>query len=289
MGAFHLLDLVLVVLQFMEECLLIITSMEDSSIGRLLLSFVRVFRALRVVRILHVVRYLEDLRLLVSCIIHSSRAFMWALVFILLMVYVVAVHFTQIALWHRLDDAQDGQELERWFGSVPRAVLSLFQGLTGGVDWDDLVSPLIEQISPWMGVAFCLYTGFGIIAVMNVVTATFVQQAIDRAAQVKDCHKMSQANALFRAVDEESDGVIAFEELAPHLETDEVKDFFRSIDVDLSEARCLFDMLDTDDSGEIEFAEFLSGCMRLQGPAKAIDLVLVMRELKEVLQLVGCK
>merc|ERR1740121_1325753 len=95
---------------------------------------------------------------------------------------------------------------------------------------------------------------------------------------------MSQANALFRAVDEESDGVITFNELAKQLESEEVKNFFRSIDVDLSEARSLFDMLDTDHKGQIQFAEFLSGCMRLQGPARAIDLVLVMRNLLESFQ-----
>lgn len=49
------------------------------------------------------------------------------------------------------------------------------------------------------------------------------------------------------------------------------------------EARLLFDMLDADNSGEIQFTEFLSGCMRLQGPAKAIDMVLVMRELREAI------
>merc|ERR1719507_1040494 len=112
------------------------------------------------------------------------------------MVYVVGVHFTQISLLQRLDmgiETSGAKALEQWYGSVPRAVLSLFQGLTGGVDWNDLVDPLITQVSPWMGVLFFVYTSFAILAVMNVVTATFVQQAIDRAGQVKELQKVTQA------------------------------------------------------------------------------------------------
>lgn len=292
--AWNAFDLCLVLLQITEE---IITSVSHHSsrneevqsgfTSSFLFRLVRILRAVRVVRVVHVLRMTEELRLLVSCIVHSSKAFFWSTVLIMLMVYVFGVHFTQIALLQQLEAESFSRglaELAQWYGSVPRSVFSLFQGLTGGVDWNDLADPLIREVSPWMGILFFLYVSFALLAVMNVVTATFVQNAIERAAQVKETQKVSQASRLFRTLDTDSSGVITFDEIESNLESKEVQEFFRSIDVDLSEARCLFDMLDTDNSGAIEFSEFLSGCLRLQGPAKAIDLVLVMRELKEVLQ-----
>merc|ERR1719310_1458596 len=55
---------------------------------------------------------------------------------------------------------------------------------------------------------------------------------------------------------------------------------WRSIDVQPEEAKYLFFLLDIEASGEVHFEEFLSGCLRLHGPAKAIDLLTVMQELR---------
>merc|ERR1719382_1543406 len=96
--------------------------------------------------------------------------------------------------------------------------------------------------------------------------------------------KVSRASLLFDKLDSTQTGEISISEIEEHLESEEVREFFRSIDVDVCEARWLFDMLDHDGSGTVDFQEFLAGCLRLQGPAKAIDLVLVMRELRECLE-----
>merc|ERR1719310_1814661 len=57
-----------------------------------------------------------------------------------------------------------------------------------------------------------------------------------------------------------------------------MKSFFHAIDVDLSDARSVFALLDSDDSGEIDLDEFLNGCLGLHGPAKAIHLATLMYE-----------
>merc|ERR550537_1648760 len=61
-----------------------------------------------------------------------------------------------------------------------------------------------------------------------------------------------------------------------------MKEYFRAIDVDPSEAKGLFRLLDMDGSGTINAEEFLNGCLRLRGPAKALDLALVMREMRRM-------
>jgi len=54
--------------------------------------------------------------------------------------------------------------------------------------------------------------------------------------------------------------------------------FFMSIDVDASQAQDLFELLDADGRGYLDFQEFLSGCLRLQGEPRAVDLLLVAKE-----------
>lgn len=283
----NILDLLLVLLQVGEEIVMLAASNGGSPgdmTGGFLLRVVRVLHTVRVLRLFHLTHIAAELRLLVVCIVHAAKAFYWAAALIMLMIYVFGVHLTQVTALHRMTQGpKEVDRLKRWYGSLPRTMLSLFEGLTSGVSWDELIEPLISEISPWLGVLFFTWMAFVILAVMNVVTATFVQQSIERAAQMKEAQKVTQATSLFQALDVDQSGIITFGEIENHLESAAVREFFRSIDVDVSEARLLFDMLDADNSGEIQFTEFLSGCMRLQGPAKAIDMVLVMRELREAI------
>jgi len=213
--------------------------------------------------------------MLVICIVQSSKAFVWSLALIVLVLYVVGVYITHLVLAVRVDNLDtDFVSLERWYSNVPRTVLSLFQGLTGGVDWDDITRPLMESVSPWIGVFFFLYMAFAIILVLNVVTATFVEASIERAGKVHELEQLSHASKLFKSLDRDGSGYITLDELEDHLECIEVQNFFQSIDVDVGEARAVFKVLDVDDTNTIEFWEFLTGCLRLQGPAKSIDLVL---------------
>lgn len=292
----NIFDLILVSMQLVEEITTLVakhSAVQKALAASILLRIVRFVRVVRVVRILHVMRFADELRLLVSCIMHSARAFFWSLALLVLIIYVMAVNLVQVTISRKNDETDingtwrgldDYEILHKWYGSVPRAVFSLFEGLTGGVDWDELVAPLITVVSPWMGVVFFFYMAFVILAVMNVVSATFVEQAIERATKVKEIQKVSHASRLFKSIDKDRSGVITYDEIAQQLETSAVREFFKSIDVDVTEAQWLFELLDHDNSGELEFGEFLTGCLRLQGPAKSIDLVLVMRELKDALR-----
>lgn len=279
-------DALLVFCQVVEELTVLVetkSSVSNALSLTVMLRVVRVFRVLRVVRIFHVMRFASELRLLITCIAYSSKSFAWSVIFVFLIIYVIAVYLTQLAWEHEINTGMAG-EMRQLFGSVPRSVLSLFAALTGGGDWMDTMLSLTDEISPYLGVLYVLWIAFMLFAVMNVVTATFVEQAIDRANQVKELNRLSQAMCLFNIVNTDGDGCITFKELEEKLGTPVVRDFFESIDVAVCEAQWLFDILDYDNSGSINFAEFLIGCIRLQGPARAIDLVMVTRELKDTLE-----
>lgn len=275
------LDFFLIVMQIIEELVQLFVETK-TGIWASLLRVVRILRAVRVVRVAHAMQYFEELRFMVECVMHSCKSFHWAALMIGLMVYVFGVHLTHVVHLEHMAGTPDLGELDRWFGNVPRSGLSLFEALTGGVDWDSLAAPLSTQVSPYLGVLFVLYMSFALLAVMNVITGTFVQHAMERAQHNNEIRKVRQASLMFATLDSKKEGFITFEEIEQHLELPAVRDFFRSLDIDLGDAQCLFDTLDSNNTGKIEFETFLGGAMRLQGPARAIDLLLVMRELREI-------
>merc|ERR1719421_1251605 len=70
----------------------------------------------------------------------------------------------------------DGGDLLELFGSMLVTLLTLYQSITGGMDWGDVAAPLIE-IHPVMGFFFATYIAFAVLCVLNVVTGVFVENA----------------------------------------------------------------------------------------------------------------
>merc|ERR1712032_1162774 len=102
--------------------------------------------------------------------------------------------------------------------------------------------------------------------------------AIRRHQESQDDKTLSLAHNLFVTLDVDDSGFISRTEIEDYLDTVPVQEFFRLIDVDVSEAQCLFDILDYSGDGEINLEEFLNGCLRLQGHARALDLMLMTRD-----------
>lgn len=141
-----------------------------------------------------------------------------------------------------------------------------------------LVVPSFNLFHPRLEFFFTLYMAFGLLGVMNVVTGIFVESAISRADEVKIMQSAMHARRLFKTIDDDGSGVITVDEIEHHMEDAAVQEYFQKIDVEPGEAKCLFEMLDINNSGTIDFEEFVNGCIRLQGSARAIDLLLITRE-----------
>lgn len=52
------------------------------------------------------------------------------------------------------------------------------------------------------------------------------------------------------------------------------------MDVETNDAWSLFKLMDTSGNGDLDAAEFVEGCMRLKGPARSMDVSLLMQEQK---------
>merc|ERR1740116_577257 len=109
---------------------------------------------------------------------------------LLLGIYGIGVYFTQLIADHRMlnlvRDEADDPALVWHFGGVSSSMLSLFQAMSGGVNWEDLCGPLMTNVSPLQGIVFSGYIAFTVLALTNVVTGVFVEGALKSAKEEEE-------------------------------------------------------------------------------------------------------
>lgn len=283
-------DCCVVGLQVVEELLQTLATLtaSDNSTGAGNVTFlraVRILRLIRVLRIIRIIRFMDELRTLVVSIMNSMRSLFWTLMLLLLGIYVVGIYFTQLVLDFRLEGieaaAASDTRLNTHFGRLPSAMLSLYQAMSGGIDWYDLSTPLIT-ISTVQGIVFVLYIAFTVLALTNVVTGVFVEGALKSAKQEEEDVMLDTLRRMFWEDDGRAPnahaGCLTKEQFKERLGNPQLARYLQSINVDPKEANMLFTLIDDDNSGMIDYEEWISGCMRIRGNARAIDTILLLHE-----------
>jgi len=261
------------------------------------LRILRVLRVLRIVRIFRLVRVLHligELRTIVSSIMGSFRSLFWTVILLLLLMYIVGVWFLQSVTDHFIERTyfdSDGdyvayssgeEKLKLHFSSLAQTVLSLWQSLSGGVDWSDVANPLISEVQPLLGIAFAGFIAFALLALMNVVTGVFVQTALNTAEREEENFLTDQIIQLFhKCRNEDHWGYINQEDLEQRLDDPDMANEWKNINVSADEAKYVFALLDVEESGEVQFEEFLSACLRLKGNAKSLDMLIQLQESRQ--------
>ncbi|CAE7040778.1 Cacna1h [Symbiodinium natans] len=252
--------------------------MPDSVVLRAL----RIFRLLRILRILRMMHISSELQAIMTAIVKGMRAFIWTLAFMFLVLYAVGVFLTQCVTDYKVALENDGSashELQDYFGTLPGTMLSLFQAITDGQEWREMLKPLISEISPWMAVPFCMYISFMAFALLNILTGIFVDSALENAQEEKRRYLLQEVGLLFREAEKEQ---ITWPDFQAQLRNPHMQQLFAALDVDEEDASELFHMLDASHDGFIQSDDFLNGCLRLDGPAKAIDLAAFIEESRKV-------
>eukprot|EP00927_Polykrikos_kofoidii_P042163 TRINITY_DN3601_c0_g1_i2.p1 TRINITY_DN3601_c0_g1~~TRINITY_DN3601_c0_g1_i2.p1 ORF type:complete len:723 (-),score=112.52 TRINITY_DN3601_c0_g1_i2:120-2288(-) len=279
-AGWNLFDLSVLLLSFVD--LVIDTSPHDSGKMPSKVSvIIRLLRFVRIARLFRILRFLDEMRTIVVCVLGAMRSLAWTLLLLAMLIYVVAICLTQVVIDHR-KDADTSESLILWYGSLARTCLTLYESITSGLSWDEAIRPLIGEISPFLGILFTLYIAFTVFALLNVVTGVFVENAMDSAETDKRESTITKICDLFKRTDNDGSGEVTWEEFQTTLQSEDMQDYFKSIDVDISEAKGLYELLDADSSGSIDAVEFVSGCVRLTGPAKAFDAGLLLFETRNL-------
>lgn len=251
----------------------------------------RLLRILKCVRLGRIMRYAHTFRQIVYSLKASVKTLIWTVTIVFLLLYCFAIFFCQ-GTTDFINDAKgrglytagfadETFELREMYGTMPAALYSLYKTFTGGQSWGELLAPLSSM--GWIYV--CFFMGFitlTFFGVLNVVAAIFVESALQSQQHHKDLLTQDRLlkkqmytehlKEVFHAIDQDRSGFINADEMEFFLGDPELNLYLESIDIFPNDARTLFRLLDTDDSGEISIEEFCEGCLRLKGEAKSFDI-----------------
>jgi len=240
------------------------------------LRIIRITRIVKAIRLMRVFRFVMAFRTLITSILYTLKSLFWAVMLLFVIVYVFAVLFTQAVNDYVADPARPLTEVEREasknFASLDATMLNLFMSIAGGVSWGEVLPPLHAVSYAWVG----LYVFY------IVVTGVFCQSAIESAQndhttvvhsilKNKEMH-VNKLRKLFSNLGDGSSEAITFAIFEEKISSPDVQAYFEVLGLDVDDAWSFFKLLDLDDGGDVEIEEFLMGCLRLRGTARAIDV-----------------
>eukprot|EP00928_Gymnodinium_smaydae_P011589 TRINITY_DN14260_c0_g1_i1.p1 TRINITY_DN14260_c0_g1~~TRINITY_DN14260_c0_g1_i1.p1 ORF type:complete len:541 (+),score=136.33 TRINITY_DN14260_c0_g1_i1:80-1702(+) len=241
-----------------------------------ILNTIRILRMVRVLRVARVASSFGELRKLVASVTASLVPLSWTLLLIFLLTYAFAILITYVVTEECL--ASPGQhsehraEIEHYYGDLWRAMYTLYMIISDGVHWGEVMEP-VEAISPLMKPAVCLFVAFQLFAMMNVITAYFVDAALQSAsADERDEVAKNLLDALAHETHQtqQVEDVVITREGFNHVVNHELMyEFLKILGIEPEEASHLFDLIDTSGSGSMKARDFVSGCAKLVGPARA--------------------
>mmetsp|Transcript_43517 Transcript_43517/g.100162 ORF Transcript_43517/g.100162 Transcript_43517/m.100162 type:complete len:620 (+) Transcript_43517:34-1893(+) len=273
------------------------------------LRVLKTFRMVRVLRIIRVLRFFRELRRMCMSIASAMVSLAWALVFLYLIIYIFAIFFMQAGIDAlTLDDestilnstdAAAFEEWERirsdwrkWYGSLGGSLFTLTKAISGGDDWGSMTDPLRAE-SPFYVIAFMFFVLFVVIGVLNVLTGVFLGSAAE--VLLKDRDWVTEAESikaetfaknfysLFQEMDLSRDGKLHWNEFSHALTRKETQAFFVANGLDLTDAHLVFSLI-AGESSVIAVDDFVTGCSKMKGTAKSVQMISLFRETEYMLQ-----
>ncbi|CAK0870207.1 unnamed protein product [Prorocentrum cordatum] len=205
-----------------------------------MLSTLRLARLLSLVLVTDVIRqhpFFRELRIMIHSLTGAVKGFLWSglLIFTILLIFGTVLSEGALAFLVQGggEDASAGPAapLQARFGSLFLAVLTLFQAMSGGVDWHEVWQILDALGWGYRGV-FLLYIGFSFLTLLNVVTAVFIEGTMMRCTTDRGLVVQSELMAkrdflqamrkVFQELDVDEDGDITVEELRGRMQEPEI-------------------------------------------------------------------
>jgi len=256
-----------------------------SPIGNL--AFARIVRLARAIRMFYAIqtyRVFRGLRRMVKSVMNCMLSLVWLSLLLFIVIYMFAVYFMQglaNSLAKDTISAQKSSQLVELYGSVAQSMFTLFQAISGGMDWKDAVSPIMKT-SPTYGVLFLFYILFMVFGVLNIVTGVFIDIVLenaqaDRKFQIseeldKRKQHMLEFMALFHKLDINGDGILTKDEMVQSLQNKWMEGYLVTLGLDVSTMQDLYDLMDSYGSGEVLVQDFVQGCMQGRGAATSMEL-----------------
>merc|ERR1712039_779611 len=151
------------------------------------------------------------------------------------------------------------------------------------------------DVLPWeYRFLFLIFITFAILALLNVVTAVFVGTAMQQSQADRELIVQQELQnkgefvtlmmQVFNELDSNDSGALSLEEFEKHIDDDKIQAYLKTLEIDVSQVRTLFTLLDVDRTGEVDIDEFVGGCLRLRGGATSMDLAVLKYQVEWIVR-----
>jgi len=242
---------------------------------------------MRLARLLRLLKLFKELWLMVSGLLQSLKTLGWICLVALLFCYACAIICTTV-IGHN-DELYDpyfaksgGWDHEVYFATVWRSTFTLFQIMTLD-QWNESVVRHVVANQPAMLIFFLIFVCISSLGLMSIMIGVVVENTL--ATANKDQNKLKarrerdrkqvfgQLQEIFEMADVDGSGTLKLEEVESAIQKPEIYNKLKMIDFPVDDPGQIFALLDYDESGELTTEEFITGCIRMKGPAKSKDLL----------------
>jgi hypothetical protein len=275
-----------------------------------LVSLMRMVFLARLARLLRLFRIFRELTLIIEGFIGGARALGWAMSFLLIIVYIFAV-VARLQIGSRFICPDGETEISEGdacpsesgsgnpqhffafneeigdqkilFGSISTTMLTLFVCLTEGCGID-VIHPTVRA-SPTLAVFWILFAFVTTFGVLNLIIGIFcdnmmrvamtTEKKFKENEEAQRKRKLEDLRTAFTSMDKDGTGYISRDEFHDAIKINP-QVMAALLGMGLGEEKDLFDQIDADHSGRLDFNEFFDGATRMMNgmqPALAKDTV----------------
>jgi len=261
------------------------------------LTVLRLLRLIRLATAYRVIEVFPELHIMVMGLAGTLRTVLWGIV--LLCGFVVIFALAAVELIQPVVERipwDDCDRCGRAYSTVAHAGLTFVQQIVAGDSWGLVTLPIVEE-APWTVLFFLAVMVTINLLVINLILAVVVEKAQqahrdDQAALVREQAKEKQQQLekarselikMCYAMDEDHSGCLTLEELLQGYDSDEYfAAALTAIDIDREDLATVFNILDKDGSGDIDYTEFVDQLHKLRTEDQHTLIIFIMHYIKAV-------
>eukprot|EP00928_Gymnodinium_smaydae_P069247 TRINITY_DN5266_c0_g1_i1.p1 TRINITY_DN5266_c0_g1~~TRINITY_DN5266_c0_g1_i1.p1 ORF type:complete len:571 (+),score=40.59 TRINITY_DN5266_c0_g1_i1:67-1713(+) len=251
----------------------------DSTVFRL----TRLLRLLRLLKLARALSHFDSLVVIVTTTSSCAVILFWTFVtfgLVQLFFSLILTQYLHLFYFDSTVTSSDQALVFTYYGTFLRSYFTLWEITLG--NWPPACRILAENVSEHFftfGLTHKLLFGFAVVAIINAVfiQETFKVTARDDVIMVRQKNAvlknhMKKMSRLLSHGDIDGDGKLCIEEWEALVQDPGLKLWLASMDLDVHDARFIFQLCDTTSDGYLTLDELIHGIGRYKGPAKNVDL-----------------
>jgi len=260
-------------------------------------AFLRIFRVARLLRAFRVILAIRECYMLISGLAGSLRAMFFGLMLLLFMLFFWAILLVSFA--HEPNTSPEllafyegCDRCPRAYESVYASMLTLFQQIVAGDSWGLTSLPVMEH-TPQLVPIFVLIVMSVALGVMNLILAVIVDSATEARENDVERKQQEQAKRLLEmkitllklcsSMDADYSGSLTLEELKnAWSSSDDFRNAMAELEIGETELQSVFKIMDPDQSGEVDYREFVDSLYDLKTNDNRMSMALMHADITSI-------